>query len=807
MTWLTRPAAGPPAAGPPAEGPPAPPRPRPAVGWPARAYAFAVVALRYPILLGWLAAAVLAVLYLPSLAPSGGVADLIPRGSPAVRAEIDATRLFRFPLSAPVAVVQADPHRLPLGIQAQAARNAAAVDRGQARAVPGLAGALPVANTGGLFPGSRQRSTTVITFLYFRPGTSIAAQAAGGQAYARRYAGAPRDHLAGVTGPVPARYAQGLIIARYLPWVEAATLAAIALIVGLYFRSVGAPLATLLCAATGYLLAVRVVAWTAARMGVLIPPDLEPVLVVLLLGVTTDYSVFFLTGMRTRLAEGLPRLQAARLTTAEYAPIILTAGLVVAAGTAALAVAHMQLLRAFGPGLALTVLTAMAVSMTLAPALIAIFGGLLFRPLPAGLRGAVRRRDGAGQAGGAGDADGADGSGGRARWLPRRRRAERPGRLATARPLALVVVAACVASLAIAAWGVRGLRLGSPLIGELPASAGPSRAAAAAARGFVPGILSPTEVLVLGPGVAGQAGALGRLQRELARAPGTAAVVGPASLPPAAAPLHLMVARTGDAARFAVIERTDPLGPVAVGRVRALQRALPSLARSAGLTGVRFEVGGESALTAGSIDATAADIGRIALAVLLVTALLLAVFLRALLAPVYLLAASVLALVAALGVTVWVFQGLLGYEGLVYYVPFAVAVLLVSLGSDYNVFVVGRIWEEARRRPLREAVAIAAPRASRAITIAGLALAASFALLAVIPLAQFRELAAAMAAGVLIDALVVRSMLVPALVTLFGRAGRWPGGQRESAGRTPAARAEPGAGAEPVSPSEKAAAG
>jgi putative drug exporter of the RND superfamily len=135
----------------------------------------------------------------------------------------------------------------------------------------------------------------------------------------------------------------------------------------------------------------------------------------------------------------------------------------------------------------------------------------------------------------------------------------------------------------------------------------------------------------------------------------------------------------------------------------------------------------------------------------------------------------VLALAAALGLSVWLFQGVLRYGSLVYYVPFVVAVLLVSLGSDYNVFVVGRIWEEARHRPLREAVAIAVPRASRAITTAGLALASGFGLLALVPLAQFRELAVAMALGIVIDTFVVRSLLVSALVVLFGRAGRWPG--------------------------------
>ena len=66
--------------------------------------------------------------------------------------------------------------------------------------IAGLAGAVPVSNLARAFPGSRERSTTIITFLFFRPGTSIAAQAAGGQAYARRYLSGPGDHLVGVTG-------------------------------------------------------------------------------------------------------------------------------------------------------------------------------------------------------------------------------------------------------------------------------------------------------------------------------------------------------------------------------------------------------------------------------------------------------------------------------------------------------------------------------------------------------------------------------------------------------------------------------
>ena len=407
--------------------------------------------------------------------------------------------------------------------------------------------------------------------------------------------------------------------------------------------------------------------------------------------------------------------------------------------------------------------TAMVVSMTLGPALMAVFGGLLFRRVP------VRPR----------------------RPRPAGQRAPRarftPARFAATRPMALLIAVACTVGLLAAAWTVRDLHLGSPLIRELPASSTAVRASTAASDGFAPGILSPTEILVIGPGVALQGAALARLQAELASQPGVAELIGPGNFPTSAGPgvaaLNPMLASSGGAARFVVVEKTDPLDATAISRVRALQDRLVSLGHAAGLSGVRFEVAGQTALIADSISSVFGDLGRIALVIMAVILILLALFLRSLLAPVYLLAASVLAVFATLGLSMLICRAVLGSASMVYFVPFAAGVLLVSLGSDYNVFVVGRIWEQARHRPVADAVAVAAPGASRAITTAGVALAASFAMLAVIPLEQFRQLAITMAVGVLLDAIAVRSLLVPALVALFGRLGMWPGNRGQRAPR------------------------
>ena len=247
---------------------------------------------------------------------------------------------------------------------------------------------------------------------------------------------------------------------------------------------------------------------------------------------------------------------------------------------------------------------------------------------------------------------------------------------------------------------------------------------------------------------------------------------------PAEIPSGAVIATNGNAARIAVILEQDPLGGKAIDDLEALDERMDELLREAGLAGATVAFGGDTALARDTVSLTLSDLKRIAIAALGINLLFLVIFLRSLVAPLFLLATSILALGATLGLTTYLFQGLLGYEEITYYVPFAAAVLLVSLGSDYNIFVVGRVWEEARRRPLRDAIATATPRASKTITVAGLALAASFAALAIVPLRAFRELAFALALGVLIDAFLVRSALVPALISLFGDLSWWPGTRR-----------------------------
>ena len=184
---------------------------------------------------------------------------------------------------------------------------------------------------------------------------------------------------------------------------------------------------------------------------------------------------------------------------------------------------------------------------------------------------------------------------------------------------------------------------------------------------------------------------------------------------------------------------------------------------------------GDTAVAEETVNKTSSDLVRVVPIACALVLLVLAAFLRALVAPLYLVAASLLALAASLGATTLVFQDLLGFGELSFYVPFAGIVLLIALGSDYNVYLVGEVWEEARALPWKPAIETATRRARSAITVAGLVLALSFAMLAIVPLRPFRELAFLLCTGLLIDAFVVRSFLAPALLALVGRRSAWPG--------------------------------
>lgn len=702
-----------------------------------------LVRARAAVILFWVAAAAACLIFLPGLedAQSGSVGDLVPTDAEAIAAEERSHELFGFPLLARSVILQRDPGGLSPAVQLRAVQRAVALNQGALPGLTGVAGAIPLTNTLEDLPFAREQGTAVLTFLFFPPDIGALGRDGLTDRLVERQVSSRGDAYVGVTGTLPARAEQRDLVQAALPIMELATILLVTLVVGLHFRSIGAPLLNLFAIFLAYVVATHATAALGLLLEVSIPSEVRPVIVVLIFGVMTDYCVFFLSRHRALLEEGVSPHAAAQTASAGLFGIILTAGLAVAGASAALIVAKLGFLQAFGPGMALSVLVTILVALTFLPAALAVAGTRLYWPR-------LKTRPARPRHGHLASAR---------NWLLRQ---------AAYRPVATIAV--CLLVLGAAASGVRHLEVGQTLIRGLPADSEPRAAYRAAAEAFVPGVLSPTVMLVEGEGIAVRRAGLRRLQTDLEQLPGVAAVIGPREQPTDQTFGAVYSAR-GDAARFAIVFRDDPLGAGAISSLRILRQRLPRMLEQAGLLGAATSFAGDTALSEETVTDTRTDLARVAPLALLIVFGVVALFLRAVVAPIQLVLASVVALAAAIGLTVYVFQGLLGHGEITFHVPFAAAVLLLALGSDYNVFIAGRIWQEARRRPLREAIVEAGGRASGAITVAGLVLAASFALLAIVPVRSFRELAFAMSVGLLLDALLVRTLLVPALLALRAR--------------------------------------
>jgi len=190
--------------------------------------------------------------------------------------------------------------------------------------------------------------------------------------------------------------------------------------------------------------------------------------------------------------------------------------------------------------------------------------------------------------------------------------------------------------------------------------------------------------------------------------------------------------------------------------------------------GADAKVGGITAVQVDVRDTARRDLRVIIPVVLLVIFLILALLLRALLAPVLLIATVVLSFAATLGVGALVFDHVLDFPGADPSVPLFAFVFLVALGIDYNIFLMTRVREESIRLGTREGTLLGLSVTGGVITSAGIVLAATFAALAVLPLLFLAQIAFLVAFGVLLDTLLVRSLLVPALTVDIGRAVWWP---------------------------------
>jgi RND superfamily putative drug exporter len=267
------------------------------------------------------------------------------------------------------------------------------------------------------------------------------------------------------------------------------------------------------------------------------------------------------------------------------------------------------------------------------------------------------------------------------------------------------------------------------------------------AKHFPPGASAPTFVI-------GASGAAARLGRTVNATPGVAGAAESAT--------------GAGVTQFLVVLKDPPDSPAAaatIDRLRARVRTVP---------GANALVGGTTAVNHDVARAAVNDRRLVIPLVLVVVLVILGLLLRAVVAPLVLIATVVLSFLAALGVSMVAFRHVFGFNGMDPTLPLFGFIFLVALGVDYNIFLMTRVREESTRTDARSGVLRGLAVTGGVITSAGVVLAATFSVLFIFPLVQLAEIGFLVAFGVLLDTLVVRSILVPALALDLGQTMWWP---------------------------------
>ncbi|MEU5778016.1 MMPL family transporter [Streptomyces venezuelae] len=491
------------------------------------------------------------------------------------------------------------------------------------------------------------------------------------------------------------------------------------------YRSPTLLLAPLLSVITALFTAQALIYLLAEHADLTVNGQSAGILTVLVFGAGTDYALLLVARYREELRRHEDRHEAMALALHRAGPAVLASGATVVLSMLVLLAAEMNSTSGLGPVAAIGVTVGLLAMLSLFPALLVIFGRWFFWPLIPHV-GSPEPTE-------------------RGLWARTGRRIDRRPRLiwgVTAATLALL-------SLGLLQLRAEGLSNADAFTDKPDSITGQE----VLARHFPAGSGDPLVI------VAGQAqdDAVVRVVRD------TRGVV-PASVarPPGTKAEHdgkvLFEATLTDPSDSAAAKRT-------VERVRDAVHAVPD---------ADARVGGGTAALLDMDRATAHDNKLIIPLVLAVVLLILAVLLRAVVAPLLLIATVVLSFATALGLSALAFRHLFDYAGEPTDFPLFVFVFLVALGIDYNIFLSTRIREEAGHQGTRAGVLTGLAATGAVITSAGLVLAGTFAALGTLPMVAFAEIGFAVALGVLLDTFVVRSVLVTALFLDVGPKVWWP---------------------------------
>jgi putative drug exporter of the RND superfamily len=746
------------------------------------------VRFRWFVVVAWLVAAGLVPHFLPSLASvtQGNNANFLPASAPSEHAAKLATP-FGSSSQTPVLVL--------------AARTGAPLTAADQAWLTGLQKDLRAVHTVtvvrdlGVSPDGHAVQVEALSNVSQGDATAVT-NLVGGLRSAISRAGPPQGLSVHLAGAIPVAVDQQNQTGNTGNQIQGLSVVFIIILLLLIFRAALAPLITLLPAFIAITIAGPLVA-AAAQAGLKVSQLAQILLIVLVLGAGTDYGLFLVFRVREALRRGTEPKEAVISSLTRVGESITFSAATVIAALLSLLVATFQIYSTLGIPLAIGIGVMLLAGLTLLPALLAIFGRAAFWP--------SKTREGTGKVGVWGRVA--------------TRIVQHPGRI-------LIVGLVVFGGLAVASLGYKGAGFGGET--NAPAHSDSAAGQSLLTKYFPSSTANPTNIIftlkqpawddgaaiqsaghqLSGSGLFTKiAGPLNPTGFALTPAQYAAlhARLGPAKLLPPVPPPGLKIPAAGYQLYRATAQYVSPDGRTiqfgtglkagdaastsALDAVPSIRDETTRVARNIGA--IDSGVGGEAPALYDVSAISDSDLSRVIPVAILVIGVLLALVMRSLVAPLYLIASVGLSYLAALGLAVLLFIDIGGSAGLTFILPFLMFIFLLALGEDYNILVMTRIREEARSLRLRDAVSHALAATGTTVTSAGLVLAGTFGVFALVGArtsggGQFTNLAVGLALGILMDTFLVRTLLVPSTVLLLGRWNWWPSRMSRAADDGPA---------------------
>jgi RND superfamily putative drug exporter len=509
-----------------------------------------------------------------------------------------------------------------------------------------------------------------------------------------------------------------------------ATLSLVLILLLVVYRAPLLALLPLLTVGAAYLVAIGIAYLLIDAGAITVNSEGTMLLLVLIFGAGTDYSLLLVHRYREELDDGRSPAESLPTALTESAPALAASAGTVIAAMLVLLVANLQSTHWLGPILAIGIATMLLASFTLLPALLSVLGERAFwprRPDPSSpSRGSLRTHE--------------------VRKEPRDVWGRVAGLVRRRSRAIVVLVTAGLLVLALGNLSHHGT-IGFGQGETKPTNS--SEGTDVLNEHFPPGLSSPLTAVVGEGEVERVARGMERMREDVQLA----------------IPVPAAVSGAGESV-VVILLRDNPYSGAAADAVEAIRERLHEIAPGGLLGGIPAENY--------DIEQTnERDTKLIVPLVLLVVGLILAAVLRALVAPAFLIATVVLSFAATLGLCTFAFSQL-SSEGVAFNLVLLAFLFLVALGVDYNIFLMARAREESAALGAREGTMAALVHTGGVVTGAGLILAGTFATLTLLPLEELVQIGATVAIGVLLDTFVVRALLIPAIAYRLGERTWWP---------------------------------